>query len=79
MVIYLHILYGGKAQLNGQNIAAFGIENYKPTCRGDYRPDCHGDNDVDYTGNIRQVVAGHGEYGADANLHGNSADAESGD
>lgn len=34
---------------------------------------------MDYTGNIRQVVAGHGEYGADANLHGNSADAGSGD
>lgn len=58
---------------------ALGIGNYKPTCRGNYRPDCHGDNDVDYTGNIRLVVAGHGEHGADANRHGNSADAGSGD
>lgn len=70
MVIYLHILYGGESPTEWANIAAFGIENYKPTCRGDYRPDCHGDNNVDYSGNIRSVVAGHGGHGTDANRHG---------
>ena len=34
---------------------------------------------MDYTGNIRPVVAGHGGHGTDANLHGNSADAGSRD
>lgn len=34
---------------------------------------------MDYTGNIRPVVAGHGEYGANANRHRDSTDVGSGD
>ena len=65
----------GKSPTEWANIAALGIGNYKPTCRGDYRPDCPIDDNVDYTGNIRPVVAGHDEHGADTNRHGDSADA----
>lgn len=76
---YTYTSSTGKSPTEWANIAALGIGNYKPTCRGDYRPDCPIDDNVDYTGNIRQVVAGHGEHGADANRHGDSADAGNGD
>ena len=65
----------GKSPTEWANIAALGIGNYKPICRGDYRPDCLIDDNVDYTGNIRPVVAGNypADYPADAHI-GDDAD-----